>query len=121
MLFYVTLIGLCIHMSGQEKDNRIVFDKTTHDYGTIARKSDGSCVFHFTNISKEPLVLSNVTTSCGCTVPSWTKTPVMPGGSGEIRIVYNTRIIGPFNKTITATFSNPGQEVQLTIKGSVAK
>lgn len=95
----------------------ISFNETTHDYGTIKKGSDGSCVFTFTNSGKIPLVLSNVQASCGCTTPYWPKTPVAPGKSGEIKIEYNTGNVGAFQKTITV-YSN-AQTIVLTIKGTV--
>ena len=49
----------------------ITFDKTVHDYGTIVQGADGTCEFKFTNVGKEPLILSKPQSSCGCTVPTW--------------------------------------------------
>ncbi len=105
----------------QENPNapEITLDKTVHDYGTIKKDADGSCKFTFKNTGKEPLVLSNVKSSCGCTVPSWSKDPILPGKSGVIKIVYDTKKVGPISKTITVMSNAKTNPVVLSIKGTV--
>ena len=98
---------------------KISFDKTTHDYGSIYQDSDGNCVFTFTNTGKAPLILTNVYSSCGCTVPSWPKEPTMPGKSNTIKVKYNTTRIGAINKTITVESNASNGTVKLRIKGNV--
>ena len=95
----------------------ISFTKTLHDYGTIKKDSDGTYDFTFTNTGKIPLVLSNVTSSCGCTIPSWPREPIAPGKSGQIKVKYNTANVGGFSKTITV--NSNAKTIVLTIKGSV--
>lgn len=95
----------------------ISFTKTLHDYGTIKKGSEGTYDFTFTNTGKIPLILSNVSTTCGCTTPSWPREPIAPGKSGQIKVKYNTANIGGFQKGITV-YSN-AKTVMLTIKGSV--
>ena len=103
------------------KTPEITFDYLEYDYGTIYEGDPGECEFTFKNTGKEPLVLSNVTSSCGCTVPSWPKDPIMPGKSSSIKVKYNTRV-GTINKTINV-ISNAGEKpsVQLRIVGTVKK
>lgn len=99
---------------------KIEFAALEHNYGNIAKGGNGNCEFTFTNNGNEPLILSNVKASCGCTTPSWTKEPIMPGQTGTIKVSYNTRNIGSFNKTITVTsnaINTP--RVVLKIKGKV--
>ncbi|MDR2511416.1 MAG: DUF1573 domain-containing protein [Bacteroidales bacterium] len=79
----------------------IQFENVVHDYGTIARGANGDCEFIFTNVGTEPLKLTSVTASCGCTIPSWTKDEVAPGASSVIKVHYDTNRIGGINKTIT--------------------
>lgn len=99
---------------------KISFNEETHDYGTIAKGADGNCVFEFTNNGNEPLILSNVRASCGCTTPSWTKEPIMPGKTGVIKVRYNTNNVGNFNKTVTVTSNAVDHpRVVLKIKGNV--
>lgn len=83
------------------KGPAITFDKMVHDYGDVVKGGDGNCVFTFTNTGTEPLILSNVRSSCGCTVPSWTNEPIMPGKTGEIKVRYNTNTVGNINKSVT--------------------
>ena len=67
----------------------IVFEKTSHDYGVIFAGDNGEAIFKFKNEGKSPLIINNVVASCGCTTPKWSKDPVMPAQSGEIKITYN--------------------------------
>ncbi|MBQ6236760.1 MAG: DUF1573 domain-containing protein [Bacteroidales bacterium] len=99
---------------------KITFTEQEHNYGTIKKGGDGNCEFTFTNDGNEPLILSNVKASCGCTTPSWTKEPVMPGQTGTIKVRYNTNNVGGFTKTITVT-SNAinSPRITLKIKGKV--
>lgn len=101
---------------------KIEFSKLEHNYGQIQKGGDGNCEFTFTNTGNEPLILSNVRASCGCTTPSWTKDPIMPGQTGTIKVRYNTNNVGGFTKTVTVT-SNAVDvpRVVLKIKGNVVQ
>ena len=97
----------------------IVFDKTTHDSGTMMQDADGNCEFKFKNTGNEPLVLSNVVSSCGCTVPSWPKEPILPGKTSAIKIHYDTKRIGTISKQITVMSNAKSDRIILNIKGNV--
>lgn len=97
----------------------ISFDKQVHDYGTVAYGGDGVCTFKFTNTGKEPLILQQPQSSCGCTVPTWPKEPVLPGTSSEIQVTYNTKKVGPINKTVTVKSNAKTNTVVLRITGTV--
>ena len=97
----------------------IIFQKLEHNYGTIQNGGDGNSAFTFTNKGQKPLLLSNVSASCGCTVPEWPKEPILPGKSGSIKVTYNTAIIGSFRKTITVSSNAANSTVVLTIYGNV--
>lgn len=100
----------------------ITFTADEIDYGTVKAGSDGVRVFEFTNTGKAPLVISNVSSSCGCTVPSWTKEPVAPGAKGEIKVKYDTKRVGPIRKSITVTSNSKETPVKaLRIKGTVTQ
>lgn len=105
---------------GVEHGPKIVFAEREHNYGTIQKGGDGNCAFTFTNVGDEPLILSSVRASCGCTTTKWTQKPVMPGKTGEIGVRYNTNNTGGFTKTVTIT-SNAVNEprVVVKIKGNV--
>ncbi len=99
---------------------KITFTEMEHNYGTIMKGGNGDCEFSFKNEGNEPLILSNVKASCGCTTPSYTQKPVMPGETGTIKVHYNTNNVGGFSKTVTVTSNavdNP--RVVLRIKGNV--
>ncbi|SDR66674.1 Protein of unknown function [Gillisia sp. Hel1_33_143] len=89
------------------------------DYGDIQKGSDGTQIFTFKNIGDSPLIIENVYSSCGCTVPTWTKSAVAPGKSGEIKVKYDTDIVGPIRRTITI-YSNADESPKaIKIKGRV--
>lgn len=95
------------------------FTSEVIDYGEIKKGSDGTRIFQFKNIGNFPLVIENVYSSCGCAVPSWTKTPVAPGGTGEIVVKYNTDIVGPIRRTISITSNADESTKAVKIKGKV--
>ncbi len=101
------------------KNDSIVFEKTVHDYGTITQGSDGNCEFKFTNKGKGPLILNNVKTSCGCTVPEWPNAPIPPGKTGIIKVKYDTNRLGAFSKTVTVNSNAKNSLVTITIKGNI--
>ena len=119
----ILLFALAINLKAQSQDTTLVikFEKTVHDYGTNQQGSDGSVEFKFTNEGKTPLILNNVRSSCGCTVPSWTREPLPPGGSGSIKVVYNTASIGAFSKSVTVSSNAKNSDVVLMIKGNVVQ
>lgn len=97
----------------------ISFDKLVHDYGTIYQNGDGNCEFEFKNTGKEPLVLTHVKSSCGCTVPKWPRQPILPGKTDVIEVRYATNRLGRINKSITVTSNADNSPVTLRIKGEV--
>jgi hypothetical protein len=99
----------------KDKDNTI-------DYGKVTKEEDsGLRVFEFTNTGNQPLLIKDVKSSCGCTVPSFSKDPIMPGKTGKIEVKYNMNP-GPIRKTITVETNAVNVEsgmVALKIKGEV--
>lgn len=103
-------------------DNSPVFEFETDvmDYGKITQNADGVRKFKFKNVGKSDLIITSVSSTCGCTVPSYPKEAIKPGGQGEIEIKYNTAILGGFNKAITV-FSNASEpQKMLRLKGIVS-
>lgn len=98
----------------------ISFDKTTFDYGNVKAGADGHRVFVVKNTGDKPLILSKVQASCGCTTPEWSQDPIMPGKTAEIKVGYNTTIVGPFTKIIEV-YSNDAVNSRsvINIKGTV--
>lgn len=97
----------------------ITFEKDVHDYGTIKQGADGNCEFKFKNTGKEPLIISNAKGSCGCTVPTYPKEPIMKGQTGVIKVHYDTKRVGAFTKTVTLSSNAKTDTKILTIKGVV--
>ena len=95
------------------------FEEEVINYGVIEKDSDGNRVFKFTNTGGSPLIIANAKGSCGCTVPTYDKEPIMPGESGEIRVKYATNRVGRFSKTVTLTSNASEPKKVLRIKGEV--
>lgn len=109
-------------ISYAQETAEITFKTEEIDYGKVKVGSDGVRVFEFTNTGKAPLVITNVSSSCGCTVPSWTKDPIAPGTKGKIEVKYDTNRVGPISKTVTVTSNAKQNPVKgLRIKGEVVK
>lgn len=107
-------------VQNSDADAKMKFTVNEHNFGSIPEGPAVSYDFEFKNISNEPIILSNVQASCGCTATDWPKEPVPPGQTARIKATYNTKgRPGPIYKTITVR-SNAGQKV-LTIKGNVEK
>ena len=116
-ILFVGLLSLSIN--AQDKVAKIEFKETTIDYGTIEKGADGVRTFVFTNTGDAPLIISKVTSSCGCTVPKKPDEPIMPGDEGEIQVKYDTKRVMPIRKTITVISNADTPTVALTIKGEV--
>lgn len=97
----------------------ITFENETHDYGTIKQGANGDCEFKFKNTGKEPLIISNARGSCGCTVPTFPKEPIMKGQTAVIKVHYDTKRVGAFTKTVTIESNAKTATKVLTIKGLV--
>ena len=99
---------------------KISFKSETVNFGEIAKGSDGIRVFEFTNTGNAPLIISEVKSSCGCTVPKKPDGPIAPGASNTIQVKYDTNRVGPIRKTVTV-YSNAADEPikALKIKGEV--
>ncbi|MCK6648352.1 MAG: DUF1573 domain-containing protein [Bacteroidia bacterium] len=99
----------------------ITFDKEVHDFGTIDYAGNGTYEFRFVNTGKEPLIISNAQGSCGCTVPTYPKNvPIKPGAVEYIKVTYDTKRAGNFNKTVTITSNAKTPSKVITIKGIVS-
>lgn len=97
----------------------ISFETETHDFGTIDQGGDGTYEFKFKNTGKEPLIITDAKGSCGCTVPSWPKEPIKPGASSTIKVTYDTKRVGTFNKSVTITSNAKSSIKTIVIKGDV--
>lgn len=97
----------------------ITFVETLYDYGKIEQDGNGLHNFIYKNTGKEPLVLTNVRSSCGCTIPVWSREPLLSGKQDTIKVKYDTHRIGGFAKTVTIySNANPIMSV-VRIQGEV--
>lgn len=97
------------------------FAESTHDFGTISEGDVVEHTFEFTNTGEAPLVIQSASASCGCTVPSYPRTPVAPGETGEILVKFNSaNKPGIQNKTVSLTANTNPAITRLTIKSNVA-
>jgi len=121
------LFMLCIVMAmlapllAQTVKPKISFEKDIHDFGKF-KEADGKVTykFEFVNTGGDDLFIQNVTASCGCTAPQWTREPVAPGGKGFVAATYNPAgRPGPFRKYITVVSNSNSGSIRLTIAGEV--
>ena len=89
------------------------FDKTDHDFGEIEKGKTVETSFSYTNIGDAPLVITDIKSSCGCTVPqNWSRDPLAPGETGQFTVQYNGSGMNKITKTITVTANTEkGKEV----------
>ena len=117
-VLFVGMMNLGLYAQ-DKKVAKIEFKTEIIDYGTIEKGADGVRVFEFTNTGNAPLIISNVKSTCGCTVPKKPKEPIMPGETGEIEVKYDTNRVNPIRKTITVISNAERPTVALKIKGLV--
>jgi hypothetical protein len=117
-VLFVSLLVACNAITNRN-DAVIKFNQTDYDFGTLAFNAKAETAFEFSNAGKSPLIITDVQTSCGCTVPDWPKEPVKAGKAEKIKIKYDTSHPGHFNKTITVFFNGSESPVTLVIKGDV--
>lgn len=118
-LFFAIVIAAAVNAQTPAAEPLSV-KETAFNFGTIPQ---GKPVYHFfevTNTGKDPMVISNVQTSCGCTTPEWSKEPIAPGATAKIRVGYNAAAEGPFEKHITIMY-NQNLSKQVKISGTVWK
>lgn len=107
---------------GEEKIDgpRVTFTESTHDFGDIAQGTKVNYVFEFENTGTEPLVLSNVLTTCGCTATSWPREPIAPGEGGEIAVSFNSAgKMGKQNKVVTVVSNAVNSQERVKIIANV--
>lgn len=99
---------------------KITFSEKEHDFGTILWNSPVTAEFKVTNDGNKPLVITKVTTSCGCTVAGWTKEPIMPGATGFVKSTFDAKAVGRFHKNVGVYCNAEPKPIYLMIKGTVS-
>ena len=121
-IFLLLMMLASLVAYAQQEQPEIKFDKTVHNFGTFSEKTPvQTAVFAFTNIGKAPLIINQAIASCGCTIPSYTKEPIMPGEKGTVKVTYNWKgkFPGHFKKSITIRTNGKVEMVRLYIEGDM--
>ncbi|MBA3682005.1 MAG: DUF1573 domain-containing protein [Bacteroidetes bacterium] len=127
------VFGLSLGLSAQESTipnpdpnaPDIKFENETLDYGVIEFDANGIREFKFTNTGKTPLTITSVTGECGCTAttidgkPGWPQEPILPGKSGVIKVKYDTKREGRFEKNVTVASNAKFATKKIRIKGEI--
>ena len=121
------LIGMVLFGSAQEQaaeepmtGPKISFEEKSYNFGDITQGDRVTYVFEFENIGNEPLILSDVRTTCGCTAPEWPRDPVAPGAKASLKVVFNSAgKMGMQNKVITVMSNAVNNPERVKITGNV--
>ena len=98
----------------------VTFDKTTHDFGEIMNGTPVETVFTYTNSGKSPLVVTDIKSTCGCTVPQgWSREPLAPGASSQFTVKFNGKGANKVSKTITLTTNTEKGREQVRISAFI--
>lgn len=118
-IFSVLVVLLSVASVSFAQKGVMKFKEETHSFGKIEQGKPVTQEFTFTNVGTQPIIISNVSASCGCTTPSYTKDPVLPKQTGTIKATYNAAAMGPFNKSITIFSNAESPSLTLFLKGEV--
>ncbi len=129
---FVAILGLSLSLTAQTavpsvdpNAPEIKFENPVIDYGSIEFEANGIREFKFTNVGKTPLTITAVTGECGCTAttidgkPGWPQEPILPGKSGVIKVKYDTKREGRFEKNVTVTSNAKEPSMKIRIKGEI--
>jgi hypothetical protein len=120
LMICAVVLGFAFTASAQDNQKaEFKFNEEKHDFGKIPQGTPVTTVFTFTNIGQEPLILTNVQPTCGCTIADYTKTPVKYNETGSIKITFNAAFPQPFTKTIVVTSNAKTPTKNLIIVGDV--
>lgn len=122
LLICSVLVGFIAFSAMQDNKAEFKFEEETHDFGKVPQGKPVSYTFKFTNIGEEPLIITAVESTCGCTVPSVEPkqgTPIKKGEAGSITVTYNAAVAAPFNKFVKITSNSKTPLKMLYIKGEV--
>ncbi len=117
MLALTLLVAMVATASAQAE---IKFDKVIHNFGNFSEATPvQKTTFTFTNVGDKPLIINQAIASCGCTVPTYTKTPIAPGQKGQISVTYNGKGMFPghFKKSVTVRSNGTVEMTRLYIEG----
>ena len=125
---FLTLIIACFgfmaNAVAQNNPNQaeFKFDVEEYNFGTIKQGESATYEFKFANVGKEPLIITNATGSCGCTVPEWPKEPIRKDQKNTIKVTFNSAgKMGPQDKIVTIFSNSKTPSKILHFKGNVVE
>ena len=128
LLSFALMLGLVVYQNASSTAipaalSRILgptwtWKTTEHNFGKITQNKPVTAVFEFTNTGDVPIIITKATGSCGCTVPTYSKEPIMMGAKGQVSAQFNAASAGSFTKNVTVE-SNTDKPIVLTITGEV--
>ncbi|MFZ1529840.1 MAG: DUF1573 domain-containing protein [Ferruginibacter sp.] len=115
----IALSAFSFGFAQKKADEVAKFKMETIDMGKLEQSNPTTATFVVTNIGTEPLIIEQANPTCGCTIGDYTKSPIAPGQSGEIKATYNAAGVGNFEKHLTVKFAGAEDMKSITIKGEV--
>ncbi|MFT4030888.1 MAG: DUF1573 domain-containing protein [Siphonobacter sp.] len=112
-------LAFFVFSAGAFAQGKLKVDAETKDFGKISQGKPVTHVFTVTNVGNAPVVINNVTASCGCTTPSWSQDPILPGKTSKVSGTFNAAAAGSFNKQITVYSNAENSTLTMFLKGEV--
>lgn len=117
LFFIICILNIITTLANAQP--KISFDTKSQDIGYILWRNPTTVKYRFTNTGDKPLVISNVTVSCGCMEADWTKEPIPVGGKGEVVAVYDAEAIGKFYREVGVYCNASNLPIYLDFSGEV--
>jgi hypothetical protein len=119
-LLMAALFGaVTVQAQDKKADDVMKVNTEKHDFGKIKKGVPVTTEFEIKNTSNQPLVLTNVSASCGCTTPEWSKEPIPAGGTSKIKVGYNAAALNHFDKDVSIYIAGVSQPKVIKITGDV--
>jgi hypothetical protein len=118
-VFFASGQDSLMHNPMNENNLPVTINTLKKDFGTLEQNSKAVYTFEITNLDEKPLVIWHVTTSCGCTSPTWTEKPIEKGKVGSVKVKYDTSQTGRFEKSVFVYTNFNDRPIKLTIEGTV--
>ena len=119
--FLFTILSLFVLTLSLIAQPRLSSNKNTFNFGQIEWKHPVTANYIITNTGDQPLIISNITTSCACTDATWTKTPILPGDKGTVSVTFDAKALGRFHKTVGIYSNSEPSLVYLSLEGEVVQ
>ncbi len=120
-IFFVTLVLGLVAISSHAQKGVMKFKEESHNFGKIEQGKPVTHTFVFRNTGTDPVVISKVEVSCGCTTPDFSREPVLPGQTGVISATYDAAGLNAFVKPLTVLSNAESPSITLYLKGEVVR